>query len=121
MKNLFLLALLATLFLPENSWGVDCIGFENMSVKILKQEGSKVYLTWNASVVNKCEKMISVKVQMQLTDRKGKSIGSSFQSVKQLLPNETREIQTEKSLPSETYFKIQGYYFKARELSASLE
>ncbi len=92
-----------------------------MAVKILKQESSKVYLTWNASVANKCDKQISVKVQMQLVDKKGKSIGDSFQPVKHLLPNETREIQREKSLPSETYFKIHGYYFKARELSASLQ
>jgi hypothetical protein len=121
MKKIILLILLAPLLLPGNSWGSDCVGFENMAVKILRQEGSKVYLSWNASVANKCDKMISVKVQVQLVDKKGKSIGDSFQPINQLLPNETREIQSEKSLPSEVYFKIQGYYFKARELSASLE
>lgn len=121
MKKIILLILLAPLWLPGNSWGSDCVGFENMAVKILRQEGSKVYLSWNASVANKCDKMISVKVQVQLVDKKGKSIGDSFQPINQLLPNETREIQSEKSLPSEVYFKIQGYYFKARELSASLE
>lgn len=121
MKKLFILTLLGTLFLPGNSWASDCIGFENMFVKILKQEASKVYLAWNASVVNKCNKMISVKVQMQFVDKKGKPLGNSFKPIHQLLPNETREIQNEKSLPSETYFKIQGYYFKARELSNSFE
>ena len=121
MKKIFLLTLLGALFFPGNSRASDCIGFENMSVKILKQEASKVYLMWNASVVNKCKKMISVKVQMQLVDKKGKSLGNSFKPVHQLLPNETREIQNEKSLPSETYYKIQAYNFKARELSASFE
>lgn len=121
MKKLLLLTLLFTLFFQGKSWGSECVGFENMAVKILKQEGSKVYLTWNASVINKCNKMISTKVQMQLVDKRGKSIGDSFKLINQLLPNETRVIKNEKSLPSETYFKIQAYYFKARELSAFLE
>ena len=92
-----------------------------MSVKILKQEASKVYLAWKVSVVNKCKKIISVNVQMQLVDKKGKLLDTSFRPVDQLLPNETREIQNEKSLPSETYYKIQSYYFKARELSNYFE
>jgi len=121
MKKLFLLNLVAAFLLPGNSWGSDCIGFQNMAVKILKQEGNKVYLAWNAIVVNNCKTMISVKVQMQLVDRKGQPLGNSFKPVKQLFPSESREIQNEKSLPSETYYKIQGYYFKARELSAFLE
>ena len=121
MKKLFLLTLLFTLFLPGNSSASDCIGFENMAVKILKQEASRVYLAWNASVVNKCKKMISVNVQMQLVDKKGKPLDNSFKPVDQLLPNETRKIQNKKSLPSKTYYKIQSYYFKARELSNSFE
>lgn len=121
MKNLFLIAILGTLFLPGNSGASDCVDFENMTIKILRQEASKVYLMWNASVLNKCSKMISVKVRMQLVDKKGKPLGDSFKPVDQLLPNETREIQNEKSLPSETYYKIQAYNFKARELSASFE
>jgi hypothetical protein len=120
MKKLFVLTLLVTLFLQGKSWGSDCIGFENMAVKILRQESNMVYLAWNASVVNKCDKMISAKVQIQLVDKKDKSLGDSFQLINQLLPNETRKIRNEKSLPSEKYFKIQAYYFKARELSAAL-
>lgn len=121
MKKLFLLTLLGFLFLPGISWASDCVDFENMTVKILRQEASKVYLMWNARVVNKCKKMISVNVEMQLVDKKGKPLGDSFKPIHQLLPNETREIQNEKSLPSETYYKIQAYNFKARELSASFE
>jgi len=121
MKKLYLFTLLITLYLPGKSWSSECIGFENMAVKILRQEGSKVYLAWKASVVNKCNKMISAKVQMQLVDKSDKTLGNGFQRINQLLPNETREIQNEKSLPSEVYFKIKGYYFKAREFSASLE
>ncbi len=120
MRKFILLALLTTLILPGKSWGSECIGFENMAVKILRQEGNKVYLAWNAMVVNKCDKMISAKVQMQLVDKKEKPIGDSFELVKKLLPNETRALKNEKSLPSETYFKIHAYYFKARELSATL-
>lgn len=121
MKKLYLFTLLITLFLPGKSWSSECVGFENMAVKILRQEGSKVYLAWKASVVNKCNKMVSAKIQMQLVDVTDKSLGNGFHRVNQLLPNETREIHNEKSLPSEVYFKIQGYYFKAREFSVSLE
>ena len=121
MKKIFLLILLTTPLLQGQSWGAECVGFENMAVKILRQEGSKVYLTWNASVVNKCDKMISTKVQMQVVDKKDKSLGESFQLVNQLLPNETREIKSEKNLPSDIFFQVQGYYFKARELSVSLD
>ncbi len=121
MKKLYLLTLLIALFLPGKSWSSECVGFENMDVKILRQEGSKVYLAWKAHVVNKCNKIISAKVQMQLVDKSDKTLGNSFQQVNQLLPNETRKIQNEKSLPSEVYFKVQGYYFKALEFSTSLE
>jgi len=121
MKKLSLLPLLVTLFLPGNSWGSECVGFENMAVKILRQESSRVYLAWNASVVNKCNKMISAKVQMQLVDNADKPIGNSFQRINQLLPNETRKIQNKKSLPAEIYFRIHGYYFKAHEFSNPFE
>lgn len=120
MKKLFLIILLAPLFIQGKSWGSECVGFENMAVKILRQEGTKVYLAWNASVVNKCDKMVSTKVQMQLMDKQDKPIGDSVQLINQLLPNETRVIKNEKILPSETYFKIQAYYFKAHELSTFL-
>jgi hypothetical protein len=121
MKKLYLFTLLITLFLPGKSWSSECVGFENMDVKILRQEGSKVYLAWKAHVVNKCNKIISAKVQMQLMDKSEKSLGNSFKQIKQLFPNETRKIQNEKSLPSEVYYKIRGYYFKAREFSTSFE
>lgn len=121
MKKKYLLILLVTLLHPGNSWGSDCVGFENMAVKILKQEGSKVYLSWKASVINKCNKMISARVEMQLVDSEDRSIGNGYHQVKQLLPKETREIKKEKSLPSEIYFKTNGYYFKASEFSDYLE
>ncbi len=121
MKKIYLLPLLVILFIPGKSWGSECVGFENMDIKILRQEGSKVFLAWNASVVNKCNKLISAKVEMQLVDKSDKTLGNSFQQINQLLPNEIRKIQNEKSLPSEIYFKIQGYYFEASELSASFE
>jgi hypothetical protein len=92
-----------------------------MAVKILRQEGSKVYLTWNASVINKCNKMISARVQMQMVDSEEKSLGNGYHQVNQLFPNETREIKKEKSLPSEIYFKTNGFYFKASEFSDYLE
>lgn len=117
MKKLYLFVLLVTLFLPGNSWGSACIGFENMAVKILRQEGNKVFLAWNASVFNKCNKMISAKIQMELVDKADNPLGKSLQRIKQLLPNETREIKNEKSLPSEVYFKVHGYYFIADEYS----
>ncbi len=121
MKKFYLLILLVTLFLPGNSWGSECIGFENMAVKILRQEGAKVYIAWKASVVNKCNKVVSAKVQIQLVGNKSKSLGNGRHQVNKLLPNETRDIKNEKALPSEIYFKIKGYYFKAREIPASLD
>jgi len=121
MKKFYLLILLVALFLPGNSWGSECIGFENMAVKILRQEGTKVYIAWKASVVNKCNKVVTAKVQIQLVDNKSKSVGNGYHQVNKLLPNETRDIKKEKALPSEIYFKIKGYYFKAREVSASLD
>jgi len=121
MKKFYLLILLVALFLPGTTWGSECVGFENMAVKILRQEGAKVYISWNTSVVNKCNKVVSAKVQIQLVDSKSKSIGKGYYQVNKLLPNETRDIQKEKTLPSEIYFKVKGYYFKAREISASLD
>ena len=114
--------------LPEGNLVIPAVGDIQVSGKtldkvkaLISEEASKVYLMWNARVVNKCKKMISVKVEMQLVDKKGKPLGDSFKPIHKLLPNETREIQNEKSIPSETYYKIQAYNFKARELSASFE
>ena len=116
MKKLFLVTLATAIFLPGVSWGVDCIKFQDMDVKILKQEDKKVYLKWKALVLNKCKKMVSFKLEIQFADKKGKHLGSNFERLNSLIPNEIREIQSEKSLPSETYYKIGTYYFRAREL-----
>jgi hypothetical protein len=121
MKKSYLFILLIGLLLPGNSWGSECVGFENMAVKILRQEGKKVYLAWNASVTNKCNQMVSAKIQMKLVDKADNSLGNSFQRINQLLPNETIKIQNEKSLLSEIYFKVQGYYFIANEFSTFSE
>jgi hypothetical protein len=121
MKKSYLYILLVTLFLPGNSWGSECVGFENMAVKILRQEASKVFFSWNTRVINKCNKIVSAKIQIELVDKTDKPLGKSFQRINQLLPNEIRVVQNEKSVPSETYFKVQGYYFIANEFSTFSE
>lgn len=116
MKKLFLVILVTVAFMPRVSWGLDCIKFQNMDVKILKQEDQKVYLKWKALVLNKCKKMVSLKLEIQFTDKKGKYLGSNFERLNPFTVNEIREIQSEKSLPSEIYYQIGTYYFRAREI-----
>lgn len=116
MRILLLGILAAMTFFPGVSWGLDCVKFENMAVKILNQKEDKVNLEWKARVVNKCNKMVSIKVEMQFTDSKEKHLDSSFEPLNLIDLNEVREVQSEKSLPSETYYKIGTYYFKALEL-----
>ncbi len=103
-------------FSPEVSWGLDCVKFENMAVKIINQKEDKVNLEWKARMVSKCKKMVSIKVEIFFTDNKDNRLESSFEHLGTINPNEVREIQGEKSLPSETYYKIGTYYFKALEL-----
>jgi hypothetical protein len=116
MKTLFLSILATMTFFPGVSWGLDCVKFENMAVKILNQQDDKVNLEWKARVVNKCKNMVSIKVEVLFADNKGKHLESSFEHLPPMNPAEILEIQGEKSLPSETFYKIGTYYFKALEL-----
>jgi hypothetical protein len=117
MKVLILGILAIMTFFPGVSWGLDCVKFEDMAVKILNQKDDKVNLEWKARVYNKCKKVVSIKVEIDFADNKEKHLDSSSERLYSIDLNEVREIQGEKSLPSETYYKIGGYYFKAHELT----
>ena len=121
MKKLYSVVIACFLLGPEVVWGLDCVKFHNMAVDILKQEHNKVFLSWKASVSNDCQKMVSVKVQLKLVDEKEKYLGSSFKRLATLPANETLEIQGEKSLPAESYYKIHTYHFKAQKLSGIID
>lgn len=116
MKILFLGILATITFFPGVSWGLNCVKFENMAVKIINQKEDKVNLEWKARMISRCKKMVSIKVEIYFADNQGNRLESSFERSGSINPNEVREIQGEKSLPSETYYKIGTYYFKAIEL-----
>ncbi|GJL77373.1 MAG: hypothetical protein NPINA01_03620 [Nitrospinaceae bacterium] len=113
MKKIFFFILATVSLCPEVSWALDCIKFENMEIKILKQEHAKVYLQWKAKAVNRCEKMVSIKAHIHFADEKGRSLQSSFEHLNFLTPGEVRSFQGEKDLASETFYKTAAYNFKA--------
>jgi hypothetical protein len=116
MKCLFPVIIAMVTAFPGVSWGMECIKFEDMSVKILNQVDDIVNLEWKARVINKCNKVMPVKVEIQFADNKGKRLESGFEPLDPMDPSEVREIQGQQGLSSETYYKIGTYYFKAIEL-----
>jgi len=116
MKIKLLTIFAPILFFPAVSWGLDCVKFEDMAVKILNQKEDKVNLEWEARVFNKCNKMVSLNVEISFMDSKGKHLESSLERLDPIAPNEVAEVRGEKNLPSKTYYKTESYYFKAHEL-----
>lgn len=115
-KIIFLTLALEMAFLPGFVWAGDCLSLQNMAVKILKQENSRVYFSWKTQLLNGCEKPVTATVQLQMVDEKGANLDISAKNGVSLFANETREIQHEKSLPSDLFYKIQAYNFRTTEI-----
>jgi len=110
---------LAAMLLPAWVSASDCIGLENMALKILKQENDRVHYFWNARVINNCPQTVSAAVQMQMVDEKGAELVISKQTLPSLFPNETREIRHEDSLPSGKFYNGRAFFFETTEIPAS--
>ncbi len=99
----------------------DCVGFENMAVKILRQEYGRVHFALNADLINACARKVNFVVDLQYVDARGVLLDNLLKPVQSLSPRQTKTILYMESLPPEVFHRIGAYVFKASDVPESAQ
>ncbi len=97
----------------------DCVGFENMAVKILKQEYGRVYFALNADLINACDRKVSFVVDLQFVDAQGALLDNLLKPVQALPPEGRTTVLYLENLPPHVFQRIGSYIFKASDIPDS--
>ena len=88
---------------PTASLASECVGFENMAVKILKQEYGRVFFALNANLVNACPREVSFVIDLKFVDARGVTLKSLLKPVQALSARGKKTVLYMESLPPNVF------------------